>query len=132
MTIKNSCTSNKIKETNEKFYNLYKLIIEKQLLDNNTNTIENLELDTLEIISLYRNTTLEENLKKYSPISTVLENLDSCNITETINKDIQTTNNEDINQILETNKDATGVELSTLLPPNIFNLCNTKVFTNTD
>ena len=45
-------------------------------------------MDKLEIISIYKNTKLEENLKKDTPSSTLLENLATCNITETINEEI--------------------------------------------
>ena len=57
-------------------------------MDNNTNIIEHLEWGKLEIISISRNTKIEENFKKDTPSSTLVENLSTCNITETINEEI--------------------------------------------
>ena len=68
-------------------------------------------MDKLEIISIYKKTNLEENLEKDTPSSTLLENLSTCNITETINEEILPfpPNNEDIDQILETKNATTGL-----------------------
>ena len=64
MMINDNHPSTKIKEVNEQSCNLSKLIIETQLLENNTNIIDFLESDKFEIIRLCRNAILEETNKR--------------------------------------------------------------------
>ena len=80
--ITNDCTLTKIKEVNEQSYNLSKLIIETQLLENNTNIIDCLELAKFEIIRIYRNTTLEQTNKRGTPNHALTENLATCDPTK--------------------------------------------------
>ena len=47
-------TSTKIKEVNEQSFNISKLTIETQLLENSTNIVDYLELNKFEIIRTYK------------------------------------------------------------------------------